>query len=101
MGEVNRERAEPSEPKLIPLCRMARRPHAIRAHIVKNRYLMILKNDRPGAFLRDLPFILSWELVQWGWLLLASPGTLPYLWRSRGLFARVLRRRRRMAAAGA
>ena len=78
---------------------MAGRPHPIRAHIVKNRYLMILKNDSPGALLRDLPFILAWEAVQWAWLLLASPGTLPHLWRSRGLAARALERRRRGPAA--
>ena len=80
---------------------MARRPHPIRAHIVKNRYLMILKNDTPGAILRDLPFILAWEAAQWGWLLLASPATLPHLWRWRSAFARALRRRRLPAAAGA
>lgn len=78
---------------------MAGRPHHLRAHIIKNRYLMILKNDSPGAFLRDLPFILAWEALQWGWLILCSPGTLPHLWRSRGLAARALRRRRTRAAA--
>ena len=72
---------------------MARRPHPVRAHIVKNRYLMIIKNDTPGALLRDLPFVLAWEAAQWGWLLLASPRTLPHLWRMRGTLGRALRRR--------
>ncbi len=73
---------------------MARRPHEIRAHIVKNRYLMIVKNDSAWAVLRDLPFILAWEAVQWSWLLAASPGTLPHLWRFRKELARAWRRRR-------
>ncbi len=76
------------------LSRMARRPHELRAHIVKNRYLMILKNDSTGGVLRDLPFILAWEAVQWSWLLAASPGTLPHLWRLRGALAGAWRQRR-------
>jgi GT2 family glycosyltransferase len=82
---------------------MARRPPQIRAHIVKNRYLMILKNDAPGALLRDLPFVLAWEAVQWAYLLLAAPSTIPHLWRQRGAFARAWRRRGEAApgAAGA
>ena len=73
---------------------MARRPHHVRAHILKNRYMMILKNDTAGAILRDLPFILGWEAAQWAWLLLASPRTLPHLWKERGALAGAWKRRR-------
>lgn len=79
------------------LFQTARRPPAIRAHIVKNRWLMILKNDSLGGFLRDLPFIAGWEICQAAWLILAAPKTIPHLWRERGAIARAWRRRRSMA----
>lgn len=82
---------------------MARRPPLIRAHIVKNRYLMILKNDTAAGLILNLPFILAWEAVQWAYILLASPAVLPLLWRMRGSFTSAWRRRRSGArlAAGA
>lgn len=83
------------------LSQMARRPSSTRAHIVKNRYLMILKNDTLGSFVRDLPFIAAWEVLQWGYILVAAPGTIPHLWRHRSSLARAWRLRRREAPAGA
>jgi len=82
---------------------MARRPPEIRAHILKNRYLMMIKNETAAGFLLNLPFILAWEAVQWAYVLLASPSVLPRLWRMRGAFAQAWRRRRRglRLAAGA
>lgn len=79
------------------LFQMPRRPPEIQAHIVKNRYLMMIKNDSPGALLRDLPFVAAWEIVQWGWLLLLSPRALPHLWRMRGAVGAAWRSRRRAA----
>jgi hypothetical protein len=73
---------------------MARRPAVIRAHIVKNRYLMMVKNDTAGALLRDLPFVLGWEIAQWTWLAIFSPATLPHLWRLSGALPGAWRRRR-------
>ena len=77
---------------------MALRPPAIQAHIVKNRYLAILKNDTPWAFVRDLPFILMWDLAVWGWLALRSPRTLVLVWRQRRLLGRALAKRRALRA---
>jgi GT2 family glycosyltransferase len=73
---------------------MTRRPPAIQAHIVKNRYLAMIKNDSPAAFVRDLPFILGWDIVLWGWLALRSPATLALLWRQRHLLGRAFAKRR-------
>ena len=42
---------------------------SIRRHAWKNRYLELLKNDSPLAFLRDLPFILPVELARLGFAL--------------------------------
>jgi GT2 family glycosyltransferase len=36
----------------------------IRRHAFKNRYLEMVKNERPMAFIRDLPAIAGWELVR-------------------------------------
>jgi GT2 family glycosyltransferase len=66
----------------------------IRFHIVKNRYLTILRNDTRTGYLRDLPFILSRDLATLALLLLTSPGVLVRLWRARGLFREALARRR-------
>jgi len=77
---------------------MLSRPPAVRFHLVKNRYLAILRNDRPGAYLRDLPFILARDLATVGLLAATSPGVLGRLWRERGMFRRALARRRVDAA---
>ena len=45
---------------------------AIRRHSWKNRYLELLKNESPLAFLRDLPFILPLELARLGFALLVD-----------------------------
>lgn len=74
---------------------MARRPPAIQAHIVKNRYLMMIKNERPGSFILNLPFILAWDLVIWAYLIIFSPATVPILWTHRHLVGRALDKRRR------
>ncbi|HEY3175606.1 MAG TPA: glycosyltransferase family 2 protein [Candidatus Polarisedimenticolia bacterium] len=73
---------------------MTRRPPHIQAHIVKNRWLAILKNEAPGSFLAHLPFILAWDLVIWLYLLIFSPTTVPILWGHRRLLGRALGKRR-------
>lgn len=49
---------------------------AIRRHSWKNRYLELLKNDRPRDFLRDLPFILPVELARLGFALIMDRALL-------------------------
>jgi GT2 family glycosyltransferase len=39
----------------------------IRRHAFKNRYLEMVKNERPMTFLRDLPAIAGWELLRLGY----------------------------------
>jgi len=39
----------------------------IRRHAFKNRYLEMVKNERPMGFLRDLPAIAGWELLRLGY----------------------------------
>ncbi len=50
-----------------------RRPRSIQVHIVLNRYLMMIKNDRFLTVFKDLPSILFFELCLWGYILLFRP----------------------------
>jgi GT2 family glycosyltransferase len=76
---------------------LLRRPAAVRFHIVKNRWLTILRNDSVGAWLRDSPFILARDAATFLLLLLSGPSVLVRLWRERHLFreSRALGRRDR------
>ncbi|MFQ5702141.1 MAG: glycosyltransferase family 2 protein [Acidobacteriota bacterium] len=75
---------------------MIRRPPRIQAHIIKNRYLAMLKNETVGSFVVNLPFILAWDVVLWTYLLVFSPRTIRLVWGHRSLFGRALRKRRVM-----
>ena len=77
---------------------MLGRSPEIRFHVVKNRYLTILRNDTLGGYLRNLPFIWARDLATLGLVALTSPSVLGRLWKSRGLF-REARRRGRLDAA--
>ena len=61
---------------------LLRRPRALRYHIIKNRWMTLLKNDAPLSFLRDLPFIGARDLALLIAGILASPGLLLDLARS-------------------
>jgi len=80
---------------------MTRRPPHIQAHIVKNRYLAMIKNETPGSFLANLPFILAWDIALWVWLAIFSPATILMIWRHRGLFRRAFAKRRALNARAA
>jgi GT2 family glycosyltransferase len=53
--------------------RLATLPTEVAYHAVKNRYLAMIKNDTATGVLVDLPFILSREVLLWGYLLLRRP----------------------------
>jgi hypothetical protein len=73
---------------------MLRRPPELRYHIVKNRYLTILRNDTRRGYLANLPFVLARDVAVAAALLLTSPGVLLRLLGSRSLFAAALEKRR-------
>jgi GT2 family glycosyltransferase len=52
------------------------KPAVVRFHSLKNQWLMLVKNEDFGNFWRDLPFILSRELMVLGYNLVFSPRTL-------------------------
>jgi GT2 family glycosyltransferase len=55
---------------------LLRRPRLLRYHILKNRWLTLLKNESPGSFLRDLPFIAPRDLLMTAAAVAASPGLI-------------------------
>ncbi|HSJ30542.1 MAG TPA: glycosyltransferase, partial [Longimicrobiales bacterium] len=90
-----------------PLDRQAwRRMHTTaRRHSWKNHYLLMVRNDRLGDFVRALPFVLAWEVARLGHALLRDPRVLrAYVDLARALPAalrerRALFRRRRATPA--
>jgi GT2 family glycosyltransferase len=66
----------------------------VRYHVLKNRYLTILRKDTPGAYLARAPFIWSRDLALVLLVATRSPGVLVRLWRERGVFRGALARRR-------
>lgn len=69
------------------------RPAEVRWHIVKNRWLTLLRNDTPGAYLRDLPFIWVRDIAML-LVLGLSPRLLSRLWYERAIFSQALTKRR-------
>lgn len=63
-------------------------------HNYKNRYLMILKNDTPFYFSKNLPGILLTEVLKAGALLLRCPRALLSLFEVARLFPTTLEKRR-------
>ncbi|MBI2837645.1 MAG: glycosyltransferase family 2 protein [Acidobacteria bacterium] len=53
-----------------------RKSPIVRFHILKNRYLTIMKNDRPAAFVQHLPAILARDVALLGYTTLTSPSVL-------------------------
>ena len=66
----------------------------VKRHAVKNRYLTMVKNELPLLFLRDLPFIIWYDLKILGYLLLFERSSLPALADFVRLLPQAIRKRR-------
>lgn len=64
----------------IPRVSFTQKPHFIQRHIIKNRYLTILKNASWRVLLKGLPQILRLECLIWGYTLLERPSLLLVFW---------------------
>lgn len=73
---------------------LLRRPRSLRYHIVKNRWLTMIKNDSAPAVARDLPFIAARDLALLAACAVSSPGVLLDLARAGPLWRKALARRR-------
>jgi GT2 family glycosyltransferase len=67
---------------------------AVRRHSFKNHYLQLVKNERAADFVRDLPFILGFELLRLAHVLLRDPALLPGYADALRLLPRALAKRR-------
>jgi GT2 family glycosyltransferase len=54
----------------------SQRPTELKFHILKNRYLTIMKNDRIRSFFLCLPWFLKYEVLIYGYLLFFDPKVL-------------------------
>lgn len=66
----------------------------LRFYGVRNRYLMLLKNESVSHVLRDLPFIAAYDLAIILYMLLREPRSLRALWSAAKLSRRMLQKRR-------
>jgi GT2 family glycosyltransferase len=66
----------------------------VRFHVVKNRWLTLLRNETVPGFLAHLPWILARDGATVALLAATSPGVLVRLWRERALFREAWRARR-------
>jgi GT2 family glycosyltransferase len=65
----------------------------VRFLVARNRWLTILRNDRPGDFMLSLPFVLARDIATLGAIVVTSPGVLARLWREREAFGRAVAKR--------
>ena len=76
------------------------RSAVIRYHVLKNRYLTILRNDTVAGYVGNLPFVLGRDLALLGLVLVTSPAVLGRLWSERAVFRGAMEKRRLDAARG-
>ncbi|MBN1121092.1 MAG: glycosyltransferase family 2 protein [Anaerolineae bacterium] len=68
-------------------------PPEVRIHAVRNRYLLMLKNDRLPHLLADLWFIAPYEAAIWAYMLARERDSLWALLKSMPLFGKMLPKR--------
>jgi len=66
----------------------------VRFHVVKNRWLTLLRNETAAGFLGHLPWILARDAATLALLGATSPAVLGRLWRERRVFAQAWEGRR-------
>lgn len=74
---------------------MSGRSTFLKYHIVKNRYLSIIKNDTLSSYLIHFPFIAARDIVLFFYLLWTSPRVFRLLLTNRHLFRQAFRKRTR------
>jgi GT2 family glycosyltransferase len=94
MGYHARGATAARAPRLRRRIALLGRDPELRFHILKNRYLSIIRNETVAGYLTHLPFILGRDAATAALMLLTSPDVLRRLWVERGIFRDALRRRR-------
>jgi len=78
----------------LPRVSFTQKPLFIQRHIIKNRYLTLLKNASWRELMAGLPQILHLECLIWGYLVLARPSLLLAFWDVARLLPDVWRKRK-------
>lgn len=76
------------------IVRMSGRSDELKYHIVKNRWLMIIKNDSLADYVLNLPWIWARDAALLLYLLASAPSSFFRLFLEPGCFVRALRKRR-------
>ncbi|UCF67321.1 MAG: glycosyltransferase family 2 protein [Acidobacteriota bacterium] len=63
-----------------------RRSPTVLAHIVKNRWMAMIRHDAVGSLIVDLPFIVARDAALWSVLLLRRGDAVRHLWRLRAAY---------------
>ncbi len=78
----------------IPRVSFTQKPYFVQRHIIKNRYLLLLKNASWRELLAGFPQTLRLEILIWGYVLLVRPSLLLALWDVVKLLPSVWRKRK-------
>jgi GT2 family glycosyltransferase len=65
----------------------------LHSRLIKNRYLAMIKNESLSGLILHLPFILLYDCLSWGYLLLFKRGALKYFLHDLGCLKRAWRKR--------
>jgi GT2 family glycosyltransferase len=68
----------------------------LQSHLLKNRYAAMAKNDRLGSWLLGLPWILTYELKIFTYLLLIKPSLIPRYLKGIGFISHGFKMRREL-----
>ncbi len=91
--------SEPAVREWVRKYALANLPPELQAHLLKNRYATMARNDRLGSWLLGLPWILAYELKVFAYLLLVRPRLLPRYLKGFGFLPIAFRQRRRLKEA--
>lgn len=72
------------------------RAYTTRKHSFENRYRMLIKNDRLSNILLHLPYILAYEVMQFGYIVLKERDMLPSYWRIMRMWPDLLQQRKQI-----
>ena len=78
----------------VPAVSLLEKPPAIQRHIIKNRYLTLLKNVSFREIVHGLPALVKFEILVWGYVLCVRPSLLRILLDVFRLFPETLKKRR-------
>ena len=66
----------------------------LQAHVLKNRYLTIIKNDNLGSFIVHFIFIFFFDCILWAYFILFNPKVILSLFKYKECFRRAFEKRK-------